>query len=60
MCPLESLNGLLFIQIQALPQKMQHKWEEIIDIVCKNGKKTIEGPLPTKSPIELKDNSIIG
>jgi hypothetical protein len=51
MCPLESLNGLLFIQIQALPQKMQHKWEEIIDIVCKNGKKPLRAHSQQKVPL---------
>ena len=37
---LNEQNRVLFIQIQMLPPSMQHKWEEIIEILCKttNGK----------------------
>ena len=33
-------NRLLLVEIQILPPSMHHKWQEIIDIVCKtsNGK----------------------
>ena len=44
---------LLFFQSQTLPPSMHHKWKEILDIVYN----IIGDQLPTKSPIELKDNS---
>ena len=36
-----------------------HKWQEINDFVCKNNQCDFIGDqLPTKTPMELKDNSI--
>ena len=38
---------------------MHHKCREIIDIVCKTTNGNIRDQLPTKSPIEFEDNSIV-
>ena len=51
----------LFIQIQTLPPSMHQKWKEIFEIVCKKKPIEVAGdqlPNPSKSPIELEDNSI--
>ena len=36
---------------------MHHKWEELIEFVCKTTNGKPQGQLLTKSPIELTENS---
>ena len=52
-------NRLLFIQIQALPPSMHHKWKEINDFVCKTTSRKSQETSPGETPIELKDNCIV-
>ena len=41
-------NRLLFIQMQALPPIMHHKWIEIIDYECKTTNAKSSGSTPDK------------
>jgi hypothetical protein len=52
-------NRLLFIQIQALPPSMHHKWTGINDFVCITTSRKSQGTNPGERTIELKDNCIV-
>jgi hypothetical protein len=51
-------NRLLFTKIQTLPLSMHHKWKEISDIAYKSTMESHRDQIPTKSPFELKGNSL--
>ena len=57
--PSMNQNRLLFMQIQTPPLSMHHKWNFFLICMQINQWKIIGDQLPSKTPIELKDNSNI-
>ena len=52
-------NRPLFIEIQTLPLRMQHKWKKLLILYAKEWIKFLGDQLLMQFPIEIKDNSNI-